>query len=160
MITRCKKKIIVHCKDVQAVFGFGLMIKILNKLLKVTQSTESTSQTLTAWTLMAGVNPSIHLLYEDRCLYQSRCLEKPMGCWSVSGLEVPAKWSYPLLPHICCNLSKSRDFKGNVKPEVKKFYYLLPKNYFYSVLQYLLLSLPVLYDCHTNGKDPFSNLDS
>lgn len=69
---------------------------------------------------MAGVNPSIHLLYEGRCLYQSRCLEKPMGCWSVSGLEVPAEWSYPLLPHICCNLSNSRDFKGNVKPEVKK----------------------------------------
>lgn len=50
-------------------FGLGLMIRVLNKLLKVTQSTESTSQTFIAKTLMAVVNPSIYLLYEDRCLY-------------------------------------------------------------------------------------------
>lgn len=102
-------------------FGFGLMTKILNKLLKVTQSIETTSQTLIARTLMAGVNPSIHLLYEDRCLYQSRCLEKPMDCWSVLGLEVPPEWSYTLLSHICYNLSNSRNFKGSLKPEVKIF---------------------------------------
>lgn len=70
---------------------------------------------------MAGANPPIHLLCEDRYLYQSRCLEKPVDCWSVSGLEVPPEWSYPLLSHICYSLSNSRDFKGNLKPEVEIF---------------------------------------
>lgn len=67
MIRGCKKKKNVYCRDVQAVFDFGLMVKVLNKLLKVTQNIESTSQTLIARTLMADVNPSIHLLYGDRC---------------------------------------------------------------------------------------------
>lgn len=131
------------------------MIRVLNKLLKVTQSTESTSQTLIAKTLMAVVNPSIYLLYEDRCLYHKPAeIHGLLECVRTGG---SSRVELPRLSHVCYNLSNSRDFKSL---RSRYFYYLLPKNHFYSVFQYLLLSLPVLYDCNTNGKGLFSNLDS